>query len=367
MLAGCGQTNNSYVEDNSYIKNNDKFVDSIGKVVAGEEVNVRLDFPAAIEKICVKKGDIIEEGQTLAIINCEEYKKNILLKEKEIAVKRNQEYQATSSLASNEQEILGLENELKVKQERANDKDSSIIALQNKYEAAQSALQLQKDEYENLEKIYLETQGISQKEIKIKEIECKEAEKELNQIKASIEEMKEDRNLEIENLKAKIKEKKLLLNDSESKNVAEVSQIKLEEEIATIQLDNMREKLQKANIKDNKLIYKGNKKIVLDILNNEEDGGETKEVGTLMKLGNLEDFIIQANVPEELIKYVKMGAKVEIKPYADDDVIINGEVSRISEMATNVNDETVIQVDIKVPEKKALKIGYNVDVKIYYS
>ncbi|MCC5910869.1 MAG: efflux RND transporter periplasmic adaptor subunit [Clostridiaceae bacterium] len=80
---------------------------------------------------------------------------------------------------------------------------------------------------------------------------------------------------------------------------------------------------------------------------------------------DLNSLIVEANVVEEFISDVKIGAFVRIVPVADRTKTYEGEVISISKMAFQKNGETVIPVSISINNINDFLIpNYNVDVFI---
>ena len=74
--------------------------------------------------------------------------------------------------------------------------------------------------------------------------------------------------------------------------------------------------------------------------------------------------VVEANVEEQLIPGVAVGARVQISPLFDRGVVWIGTVTAIADRAVIINGETVIPVTID-SEKLKLGPGYNVTVRIY--
>ncbi len=86
----------------------------------------------------------------------------------------------------------------------------------------------------------------------------------------------------------------------------------------------------------------------------------------LCSLLDATSMVVEANVTEEFIKDVRLGARAEITPLADNTRTYTGKVTRISSLATRVNGETVVPVDVSIEKPDGfLRPNYNVDVKIY--
>jgi len=93
-----------------------------------------------------------------------------------------------------------------------------------------------------------------------------------------------------------------------------------------------------------------------DIINTE------KKIATIIDLSTI---IVEADIPEEFIKDVKINQKAFVRPVSDGTKEYSGVVTRISSTAVNKNGETIIPVDIKITSTDDLLLpNYNVDIKI---
>ena len=86
----------------------------------------------------------------------------------------------------------------------------------------------------------------------------------------------------------------------------------------------------------------------------------------LCTLIDLDSVIVEANVPEEFYKDVKVGSAASVVPVADTTRRYEGTVTRVSNLATLHNGETVVPVQIKLAAPDAFLLpNFNVDVSIY--
>jgi multidrug resistance efflux pump len=75
--------------------------------------------------------------------------------------------------------------------------------------------------------------------------------------------------------------------------------------------------------------------------------------------------VVEANIFEEFIKDVEIGAKVTIVPIADKNKKYQGEVIGISAKAVKQNGDTVVPIQISLVHNDAfLMPNFNVDVFI---
>lgn len=80
---------------------------------------------------------------------------------------------------------------------------------------------------------------------------------------------------------------------------------------------------------------------------------------------NLDTLIVEAEVSEEFIKDVQIGAEAKILPLADSTKEYKGKVLKIADMGIEKNGETVVLVEISIENKDTfLRPNFNVDVEI---
>jgi multidrug resistance efflux pump len=85
----------------------------------------------------------------------------------------------------------------------------------------------------------------------------------------------------------------------------------------------------------------------------------------LLNLVNMDSLIVEADVPESLIKDVKVGADVEIQLLADSTKVYKGKVQKIADRGVDKNGETMIAVEISIDNgDEFVKPDFSVDVRI---
>jgi HlyD family secretion protein len=140
----------------------------------------------------------------------------------------------------------------------------------------------------------------------------------------------------------------------------------LQEKIALVEseLAQLRQQSERGYIAGDTIVCDLTRAVVSEIGYAEGDivGREKK----LCSLIDLDSIVVEANIPEEFVKDVKIGSAASIVPVADTTKKYDGKVSRIAQLATKVNGETVVPVEItmKAPDGFLLP-NYNVDVSIY--
>lgn len=85
----------------------------------------------------------------------------------------------------------------------------------------------------------------------------------------------------------------------------------------------------------------------------------------VLRLVDLESLIVEADVPEEFIRDVRIGAPVTIIPLADTSRQSYGTVRQIAGMAVNRSGETIVPVQVSIDDDRGYLLpNFNVDVTI---
>jgi multidrug resistance efflux pump len=183
--------------------------------------------------------------------------------------------------------------------------------------------------------------------------------------------------LNLEEYQAQIKEMEcdlnLLKKEADiSKDQSDLSEEQMEvfqaqEDKLMVQEENLslwKEKLETDNIKQNKVVADLENGLVYNIVN--ENGTMVYAGSRLMSIADLDSIMINANIDQQFIGWVEIGAVADIIPEYDKTVVYKGKVSFKSSKAFLNNGETVVPVEITLDDaKEGLIIDSDVQVKIY--
>ncbi|KLU66371.1 putative efflux pump membrane fusion protein [Desulfosporosinus acididurans] len=318
-VSGCSSNNSAKsVTVNSGTVKSTKTVDGFGVVKAMDIKNITVDFPAAVKTINVVEGQKVKNQDSLVSLNLKEFEDQIKSKEMSISSESHdiEEIQNDYLSTSNAPDLQKLLNDLKNAQDLYNQVQSEYAAEQTLFNSG----------------------GISKYD--------------LDQSKKTVDAKRND----VEDIKSSIdtlKYEKQQTVDSKKTDLA----------ILKSDLAAMKDKLNKSYIKGSDIISDVNHGIVYDI--GYVPGDIVSPDKKVLSLLNLDSLIVEANIPEEFIKSVKMSADVDIIPQADKSKTIKGKVIRISDKAVVNNGETDVSVDISFNNSDGFLLpGFNVDVKI---
>lgn len=135
-------------------------------------------------------------------------------------------------------------------------------------------------------------------------------------------------------------------------------------EVISMELKQLKDKLSRDFMKGNGIVSNLHQGVVYDIGYSAGDPLNIEK--KLLSIVDLAKISVSADVPEEFIKDVKIGAGVTINPVADNSREYRGKVTKIAGVAVKRNGETVIPVEISIdnPGEGFLRPNFNVDVKI---
>lgn len=292
-----------------------KAVEAFGIVEVNEIRNINLDFDTVVEEVPVKEGQRVKKGDVLVVLDMKGYMEQIGRKVNELNIAR-----------------LEAEGQLK------DGEDPDIKKLVNDLNYANDALSKALSEQETKKKL-LESGAISRYEYDEFLRGIDEKRKNAEDIKYSMDILMHEKKqgIAIQNQKAESIE-------------SEISQ--------------MKDKLKRSYISGNNIVSDTDNGIVFEI--GYKPGDMVSPTKKVLSIMNLDTMVVKADVAEEFIKDVKMGANAEILPIADKSKQYRGKVINISNRAVVKNGETVVPVEISIDNKDDFLLpNFNVDVEIY--
>ena len=292
----------------------EKSVEAFGIVEANEIENISLDIGAEVESVNVKEGQQVKKGDVLLSLNIKEYMESIKSKQHELSVIR-------------------LEAQ-KLDKESTN---PDIEKLNNDLVFANEQLQKAVQELETRKKLY-ESGALSQAEYDTFVKAVADKEKTMADIRFGI-----DSTVRSNDLELAIHKEKAAAMESEIKQ--------------------MKNKINTSNILGNNIVCDIENGIIYEL--GYKSGDMVDSDAKILSVLNLDTLVVKADVAEEFIKDVRLGANVEIVPVADKARLYKGKVISISKKAIEQNGETIIPVEISIENNDSFLLpNFNVDVKI---
>ena len=306
-----------------------QMVEAFGVIKVTDKRDINLDFAAVVEQLLVKEGQKVKQDEPLLKLDINDYETQI----------RNRQHDLNSARL----EVKKLQNQLKADTLENND-DPDVKKLLGDLQFAENAYQKALKEQEGQEALY--------KAGSLSQHDYDEFQKAVDSKKKDVEDINHELSIALNN------------NQKGNKEIYDSMAIQ-NEKVASVEseIETLKNKINKAYIKDGSIVSDVPNGIVYEIGYSEGDVVSSEK--KLLSIMNLDSMIVEADVAEEFIKDVKVGAGVEIVPLADKSKKYKGKVTRISGNAVVQNGETVIPVEISIDNKDDFLLpNFNVDVSI---
>ena len=340
-------------------------VEAWGSVNAETIKEVHLDFNATVTDVYVKEGEEVKAGDKLLSIDYEDYKTSIAQKEKELSLDQNSLEGQIKSSGSSSEKISSLRTQISdINGRLANGTDSDIVALEASLTTAKTNLATAQKDLE-VQKELVEAGTATQKTVDDLENKIVDLKNEIGTLEKKITNTKKDREIEVKKLNSEIASLQADMSETQKNNQTTKNSSAIKQEIYNLEVAQMKNKYTKDFIKGNDVVLDIPKGVIksVKVVEGSKIGGENN---CLLEIIDEDSLVVKANVSEEFIKDVKIGADVNIIPYADREAVVKGKVKEIQNMAIDHNGETVIPIIVEATEESPyLKYGYSVDIEVY--
>ncbi|HAN09082.1 MAG TPA: hypothetical protein DCP90_00530 [Clostridiales bacterium] len=349
-------------------------VEASGLVKVNKSKDVILDFTSDVVNVSVKEGQKLKKGDIIMTLDLGDIKKEIadkvrVLKIEKLELEKLQKNTVQSthnSIDSKEQELGRIKGDLQVKEnyiKNNNEPDiekivNSIKILEDDYSQAQ------KDYKQNQELFALGT--ISKNELDNLKSSLDKVEKSLKEATLSLESAKYSKQTEVDKLKSSIKQStteiaNLKLDLAQSRTNIDIKKENVSK--LEVELQQLKDKLNKSHISENSLICDVENGVVTDL--NATNGALIQSNTKVYTLLDLDSLVAEVEIPEEYVSTIKLGAVVKILPTADPSKEYKGKVISIAEQAIESNGNTVVKAQVSIDNNDGLlKPNFNVDVEI---
>lgn len=365
LLAACGKTEPVVTETNREQAIGDKQeLDVYGDVKVSKSQEIVIDFPAIVKEVYIEDGELVQKGDKLLELDFEDYKVQIKTKENEIYIDeiKLQELKANDNPQMLEANYI--KEQLKTKQRyiiEGNDPD--LKPLQNSLDIIEQGIAMAKTNYEANKQLF-EMGGVSEETLKQSEQNLKSRQKEKENTLTAIEKVKTNRALEISGLNAQLKSIETLSNNTDQQKISGIEALGLKIDTSKLLLENMKDKLNKPYLQENRIIAPENHLIIYDI-NCIKGTPINSEKGSVLKAMHQDTLYVTADIPEESITLVRTGqfAYITLADEAHEEIV--GRISRVSERAIEKDGDIIVEAIIEIEKGKALlRPGLTADIKI---
>ncbi|WP_312702186.1 HlyD family efflux transporter periplasmic adaptor subunit [Sedimentibacter sp.] len=321
---GCTPKESAAPAEEVDLSQEKKIIESFGIIKAEDSTDIIIDFTSVVTDVPVNNGQHIRLNDPVLTLDMSQYEAQI------------SDIKSQLNIAELEYEQIKLSSE--------DNQQTEIDKLKNNLEFAEQMYSTAMKEFNNNESLYNE--GV------ISEDTRNQSKMNLNESKNKVDNIK----FEMRNILDSINKK------AESEGIKEAVQMENIMQLKS-RLEILENKLNKAYIKENQIVSPYDNAVIYDI--QYETGHITDASKKAFSISNLDSLIIEAEVVEEFIKDVHVGARVRIVPVADRMREYEGSVKYISQMAFSNNGETIVPVKISIDNNDSFLLpNYNVDVYI---
>lgn len=283
-------------------------VEAFGTVKIRTVKDVIVDFPAKVEKVYVKEGQRVGMGDPLVALNIADYEAEIRSKLYDLNMVRQE-------LQKDQKDLEQLKNDLK-------DAESNL-------EQAKNELTARQDLYDE--------GAISR--------------------------------FDLENYKQNFRSKQKAVSDIQlainNKTQGIASSQMQQEKIALLEseLARMRAKLAQHSVQGDLIVSDLKNGVVFDI--GYAAGDAVSSLKKVLSIMDLDTLYVEAEVAEEFVKDVRIGAEAIVVPVADSDRKYRGRVVKIANIAIKKEGETIVLVEIALDSPdEFMRPNFNVDINI---
>jgi HlyD family secretion protein len=313
LMTGCGgkkKDSSGETQQAEAEQEQNREVDAWGEIKYRTSYQMVIDFPAIVDSIEVKEGDVVRKGDVLAVLNMDEFTKTI-------AKLEDQRAAGEAALEGINQNTAGV--------------TAQIGSQRRNVEVAQTDL--------NHAKVLFDAGDISKTDYD-----------------------KYVTNLEFQ--KASLKVLEVQLDQLTKNNSSNLNQQASNNSALDKELDIYKSRLNKPYLNENQIISNVENGIVKNIAveNGTILGSDSKQI-LVMDIIDQDSAYISAEVDEEYINEITLDSLVRIVPIMNPDLELKGSVSQIAAMAEEKDGNRIIKVWVLPDdEEKILKPGYTVDV-----
>jgi HlyD family secretion protein len=336
-------------------------VDVDGFIKAKEKRDIIIEFPATVEEIFVTEGQVVSKGEKLIELNTSDYNLQIAYKEQELAIAESDLEKLINLKSSGEAALNRLKKELEAKENRLRgNTDPDIRKAILDVESAENTYLNAAEDLKNKESLY-ESGSISQSELKEFKEQVELKKKAVQDAKWTLESLKNKLNEEIDQLKTAVEQQQAQVGPGGYQTDIENQKKKiemLEEDVKAL-----KGKLSKSFLDNNCIVSEFQHCLIFEI--DCVEGNIISSGQKALSIIDMDSLIVMADVSEDFIKDVKVGAPAAIVPQADRSRNYTGKVLAISGKTATKSGDTVVPVEISIDNRDEFLIPeFNVDVEI---
>lgn len=329
-------------------------IEAAGTIKANDTKNIILGFSASVDAISVKEGQRVKQGDVLIALDIHDINQQILDKENNLKQAQLQLEVSINDLNSAQKELQRQKTEYNTEKNN----NVSVQLKENDYKNAQVELSRINEDLADNQALF-DVGGISEYDLVVDKRKSEDAEKTVTNKKLSLDDARYSRQKTLDKLQTGITQQTATANNL--KLNIEIQKQKLE--VLESNLKQQKDQLNKSYIKENKIISDYKNGLVQEIV--PVAGDSIQPNSKLLTLVNMDSLVVDADVSEDFIKDVKLGAEVDIIPLSDSTKQYKGHVLKIADMGVEKAGETMVLTEISIDNMdESIKSNFSVDVKI---
>ena len=335
-----------------------------GEVGYTNSQEINIDFPATVRSVEVKEGDSIKKGDVLVTLDMDEYKKSIQKMEQQVLINEILLEDVTQDKSALSADISQIKGDITRKTKEYNQGTSAELQILKTHLARMNKeIEDAKKDYGKQKKLF-EVGGISEHTLENDEDVIDQKEKAKIEIENNIRKIKDVLKDEINALNTELNYKEVQLEKMQISNTVNRDRQNVSINLSQLDLEIMKNKLEKTYLLDNKIISDMEKGMIKSISVIEGSRlGAQNTAGRVLEMIDANTIVVRAEVPEEFVIQIKEGDKAEIIPKADTNESIQALVTHISKIAVEKDGKRIVKVEVKPQAPTSLlDPGYSADV-----
>lgn len=352
--------------ENVYEGNSAGEIIATGNIYAQDEVSLYVETTQTVAKVNVEEGDSVKIGDVLIEYDIEQTKKELERKLEEAEINLSNAELTLKSIAqpASGNELLAYDSELNGAIKGVTVAENDLKSMEIKITQQQLLLDDARRDFENTEILYKSGAG-SQNQYDLALTNYQNAEKSLNDLLVSKETLEETLQMRLDQKDDAEKARQNAMNKLGDQSIAiRYQQQENAVKLARLAIDAIKDELDK--LAENTVCTVNGS--VVDV--NVTEGGIATKQNYVIKLSDMSEIIVKADITEYDAPLLELGQRSEITTSGLPDKIYYGTITKIAEAAVEKEKpsgkEVVVTIEITLTNSdEKLKTGYTVDIEIY--
>lgn len=354
-----------------------------GTVMLNNEVEVYAEGETnKVKEFHVEEGDTVTAGQLLVTYDTDDSVEELenKIRDTNREIENAQLNLQSLEMPTTDSELQRLQNEVTSSENSLKEAQNNVTTINTQIQQQQTEIANAKKDWEDAQKTVsdnaqlLKVGGITQSEYDTSVTECERAQQTYNNSIDSLDSLNiqlESAEMNVTTAQNNLEVAKTSLDEAVNKLDLEETQIQIAQQELTLQ--GLNDTLSDAQKDLNDIVYSTYAPVdgvVTEVCIDE--GTYTEENTVMLKIADLNDLIVTANIEEYDAPLLELGQSVTMTSDGLEDKVYTGEITKINITASNADSnmgsETVVPIEISVDNPDGiLKQNYNLDLEIVTS